>query len=245
MEDLNYIESILTEPGQQQVVSQYWAKIVMEKHRVEITVPRQTAQRKKGTDTPQFTDAKSYYESKFYVPYLSKIQEIMKLKFGGRNNVIPQLALLVPITVTQNKPSMNEFRKAFDFDRDDLPDDFEQFRIQYELYFYWTTEKVLESGICFNRLLQQFLIIFCTCSFWFQFPRTPPGDASSALADMEASGQKQKWPIIYTLLFIYAVVPVTSAGAERSFSVLKLEKTYLRRPHVQWTLEQFDFDQYA
>ena len=45
---------------------------------------------------------------------------------------------------------------------------------------------------------------------------------------METNGQKQTLPIVYTILFIYAVIPVTSAGAERSFSVLKLEKTYLR-----------------
>ncbi len=36
------------------------------------------------------------------------------------------------------------------------------------------------------------------------------------------------YPNIYTLLELYALIPVSVAGAERSFSTLKLIKTYLR-----------------
>ena len=62
MKDLEYIEFILIEPGKQQAVNEAWEKTAasMDRHHATIGVPRQTAQRIQGTDTPQFTDAKSY-----------------------------------------------------------------------------------------------------------------------------------------------------------------------------------------
>ena len=47
-------------------------------------------------------------------------------------------------------------------------------------------------------------------------------------ADMANNERGSRFTVIYKLFYIYAVIPVTSATAERSFSVLKREKTWLR-----------------
>ena len=81
----------------------------------------------------------------------------MRLKSGRRNDVIPQLALLIPLTMTEKKPTADTFEKAFEFYQVTLPEGFGNFQRQYELYYdYWTAEKVRVSRIHFIIMIPRF-----------------------------------------------------------------------------------------
>lgn len=63
-------------------------------------------------------------------------------------------------------------------------------------------------------------------SYWArQSPETQPNRVLNALSVSEKLGT---YPVISTLFRIFATLPVTTATGERSFSALKLIKTFLR-----------------
>ena len=61
-------------------------------------------------------------------------------------------------------------------------------------------------------------------------PQERPRTVLHALSEARTSGS---FPAISTLLQIFATLPVTTASSERSFSALKMLKSYLRATMTQ------------
>ena len=85
--------------------------------------------------------------------------------------------------------------------------------------------EILPSDL--NDLEQQY-------ELWHEkFIDVPPSELPSTISKSLDECSKTFTPGIYALLQIFATVPVSTATAERSFSALKLLKTYLRSTMVQ------------
>ena len=67
------------------------------------------------------------------------------------------------------------------------------------------------------------------CAMWENNDVDESLDSTEGIyADMANNERGSRFTVIYKLFYIYADISVTSATAERSFSVLKREKTWLR-----------------
>ena len=79
-----------------------------------------------------------------------------------------------------------------------------------------------------SQLIVEYNNFHLLFSNWFEGSNDVPKKLPELLTFVTANDLNQAFPNVCTLLGIFATIPVSSASAERSFSRLKLIKSYLR-----------------
>ncbi|CAF3018270.1 unnamed protein product [Rotaria sp. Silwood2] len=136
--------------------------------------------------------------SDVYQTFVSNTITELSYRFMEHQKIIVRISRLIPLHVVSTK--FNELKEVIEFYLDDLPsNDMIVIETEIDLWrSYWSSRSEHDRPTTIEQALK-----------WTH--------------DMRAF-----YPNIWRLLELFAVLPVTVANAERSFSVLKRIKTYLR-----------------
>jgi hAT family C-terminal dimerisation region len=148
-------------------------------------------------------DPKTYFKENLAVPFIQKVIDALDSRFQMRNPVVKKLAQLLPRYSVSNTLTAPHFRDIVYFYRDDIGD-IELFPDQFAAWL----------------------------NFWKQWEREIPATVAETL-EVFTEEMENNFRSIHTLLSIYAVIPVSTASGERTFSQLKLLKSAHRSTMLQ------------
>jgi hypothetical protein len=145
-------------------------------------------------------DPESLFKVNIFYRVLDIIINQLKSRFLPMNEIVSNFSVLQPATL-QNLNDTDLLKKALEFVEIYKKDISESFAREI-LSFRSTFRDEIEKSSCIRELADLLIIKnhFMSCSF----------------------------PEVCTALMLFVTIPVTTASAERSFSKLKLIKTYLR-----------------
>jgi hypothetical protein len=144
-------------------------------------------------------EPKADYSNSIAKPILDSIIDSMKSRFNMQSRVLERLGELLPRSAAATTLRAADFDIVLKTYQRDIPN-LRDFSTQYtEWQAHWAVRPVIDI----------------------------PDGIVATLSEM-TEDMKSHFGIIYTLLRIYAVVPVSTASGERSFSAMKLLKTRLR-----------------
>lgn len=141
-----------------------------------------------------------YYKLSIFIPFLDNVTMQLKERFIAHKNILVSFGCLVPSPekIENLEDQLLKFELLVDFYRYDLDD----------------VSKSVASG--------EFKLWYRR--FYNSLPEEFPNSPLNALSVCDSF----IFPHIYTLLKILCTLPVSTATSERTFSTLKLLKTYLR-----------------
>lgn len=178
---------------------------VAERLNFTLAVPRLTGRQKNRSNHP-FENPEEYYRRSIYIPFLDNLIGELEERFSPHKKKIFVIEKLVPSRCADI--SSEEFVETIKFYSHILQD---------VCGSYCSVERDFHSEIAQWKL------------FWkHQKSDNLPTSAISVLHEINKKTSFSNFPIITTLLRILATMPATVASAERSFSKLRLLKTYLR-----------------
>jgi len=154
----------------------------------ELVKPRQASRQRHRANTPADND-EEYYRRACYIPFLDSLIAELESRFTGHCEAVCRLACVIPRFV--NKYTYTDLQPAV------------------HLYAQFPAEEILLTAE-FHLLQQK----------WKSGPnsgsladRVIPCNALDALV----ACNRELFPNMYTLLFIAAILPVTTSSAERTF----------------------------
>ena len=174
---------------------------------VEQSVPRKTSLQRNRSNVPSETP-EEYYKRAIAIPLADSLIAQMLQRFGDVGPQMSALMCLIPSVIVESSPMGLETIKSLQ---------------------YW--EDLLFPSSLPNearRWEDKWLRIFDNMQLAREEGRTTMLTVPSSLLEALASCDADSFPNIYNLLVIGCTLPVTSAEAERSFSLLRRIKTYLR-----------------
>jgi hAT family C-terminal dimerisation region len=143
------------------------------------------------------------YQSHIAKPFLAQLAKAFNERFNMRSPILERLGDLLPRAAVDNHVRPSEFDDVLKFYQTDLPHPSLFPSMYVDWIAYWSAQPFLPDSI------------------------------ELTLEHMSSAVLQARFREIYILLQIYAVVPVTSASGERSFSDLKLIKNRLRSSMAQ------------
>jgi hAT family C-terminal dimerisation region len=148
-------------------------------------------------------NSKAAYRQQIVIPIYDSVLQALQTRFNMRSPILERLGDLLPLAMHQKRLLAREFEEVVRF----YPDDVQDFAAFEDQYLEWK-------------------------GFWTRAPETLPSGIVETLAQTPKH-VKQRLSIITSLLHIYAVVPVSTATNERTFSSLKYLKNRLRSTMTQ------------
>ncbi|XP_060874342.1 52 kDa repressor of the inhibitor of the protein kinase-like [Metopolophium dirhodum] len=144
-------------------------------------------------------DHVSYYRQSLYYPYLDDILASFNERFKMNSNIFISLSSLLPSKI--GNLSFSDIQPAIDFYEEDLRSN--------------------NQNIHMDLLKNEF-------EFWKQKWSNEENNLPKNALDTLSKCPEDLFPHINILLKLLAILPVSTASVERSFSSLKRIKTYLR-----------------